>query len=213
MNKALALTFLAATSVSAFAESIPVAFRTEATPDPSVVSQEIFWIADTRKMDEFLAKLDVAQVRAGAYESEMLPDTRGVWRDYAREAKHFAARNDFASAQQRLGQMLKLAAIYRGFGGLQNVVQGEEIRTLAGQTASQIGCTSRLDSPYLESSLADCLTLLARQIAADKGAARPHFHTGLIEAARLSYLRLAGGSAPLAALETDSPRQITSIRR
>ena len=57
------------------------------------------------------------------------------WRDYAREARSLAQQGRVADAAGRLAQMLKLAAVYRAFGGLENTVQSEEIRYLAGLTA------------------------------------------------------------------------------
>jgi hypothetical protein len=191
MNKLLVLTFLAASGLSAFGESTTQ--RQAPAPAPSTASQDLFWIADTRKMDDFLAKIDLAQIRTGAYKSETLPDTRSVWRDYAREAKFFAAHADAAVARNRIGQMLKLAAVYRAFGGLQNVVQGEEIRALAGQIADEIS-VGGIDSPYLEDTLEECLAQVAQQIGADRGTARTFFMEHLMTSVRDSYSLLAGQS-------------------
>ncbi len=199
MNQLLVLSLLAASGLSAFAESAtPTAQRQAAAPAPSTASQDLFWIADTRKMDDFLAKIDLAQVRAGAYKSETLPDTRSVWRDYAREAKFFASHADAAAARNRIGQMLKLAAVYRSFGGLQNVVQGEEIRALAGQTADQIS-VGGIDSPYLEDTLDQCLAQVAQQIGAERAQARSFFWDHLMASVRDSYSLLAGQSGPVTA--------------
>jgi hypothetical protein len=190
MKTLLFVTLLTATGLRTFAESTP-APRPE-TPSASRVGQGIFWIADTRKMDAFLATLDLATIRDGATHQETLPDTRSVWRDYAHEARVLALRKDTKGAQNRLGQMLKLAALYRAYGGLQNVAQGEEIRALAGQTARQTGCGGLIDSPYLEHTLGECLAQIEQQAGADRGAVRPAFWQHLMESARDSFLRLSG---------------------
>lgn len=190
MNRLLALSLLAAAGLPAFGETPATAQRQAPAPAPSVASQDLFWIADTKKMDAFLAQTDLAKVRAGAYKAETLPDTRSVWRDYAREAKFYAAQADAKSARNRIGQMLKLAAVYRAFGGLQNVVQGEEIRSLAGQTAEQIN-VGDLDTTYLESTVEECIAQVLEQIGADRGAARSFFFDNLIASVRESYSQLA----------------------
>lgn len=210
MAKLLALTLLAVSGLSAFGESNTQ--RQAPAPAPSTASQDLFWIADTRKMDDFLAKIDLAQVRAGAYKSETLPDTRSVWRDYAREAKFFASHADAPAARNRIGQMLKLAAVYRTFGGLQNVVQGEEIRALAGQTADQIS-VGGIDSPYLEDTLDDCLAQVARQIGLDPGSARTFFMDHLMSSVRDSYSLLAGQSGTATTAAASAGRKYSAPKR
>jgi len=213
MNKLLALTLLAASGLSAFAESgRPTAQRQAPAPAPATASQDLFWIADTRKMDDFLAKIDLAQVRAGAYKAETLPDTRSVWRDYAREAMFFASHADAPAARNRIGQMLKLAAVYRTFGGLQNVVQGEEIRALAGQTADRIN-VGGIDSPYLEDTLDDCLAQVTRQIGADRGSARAFFMEHLMDSVRDSYSLLAGQSGTVTTAAEPTGRKYSAPKR
>jgi hypothetical protein len=190
MKALLLVTLLTATGLRASAQPNPAPSR--ATSQLSTAAQDIFWIADTRKMDAFLAKLDLAALRAGTTHQETLPDTRSVWRDYAHEARVLALRKDVTGAQARLGQMLKLAALYRTAGGLQNVAQGEEIRALAGQTARQTGCGGLIDSPYLERTLGECLAQIEQQAGADRSTVRPSFWQHLMEAARDSFLRLSG---------------------
>ena len=153
------------------------AFQGPVSPAPGKVSQSLFWIADTTKMDAFLANIQMAEVRDGAYAGETLPDTRMAWRDYAQEATILARNGKPADAAERLGQMLKLAAVYRSFGGLQNVVRGEEIRTLAGLTAEKLGTpvTSLIRSPYLEKDASDCLMAIESKIGAEKGRVTPSF--------------------------------------
>src|ERR1700729_3794054 len=141
---------------AAFGENKPeTAFHRDPAPPASTVSRDLFWIADTHKMDQFLAQVNLATIRDNAYPGEVLPDTRVAWRDYAREASDFASRGEDTAVIDRIGQMLKLAALYRQFGGLQNVAQGEEIRALAGQTAQALGYGGLIHSPYLESNVED----------------------------------------------------------
>ena len=210
MNKILALSLLAASGLSAFGQSNVQ--RQAPAPAPSTASQDLSWIADTRKMDDFLAKIDLAQVRAGAYKAEMLPDTRSVWRDYAREARYFASRSEAPAARNRIGQMLKLAAVYRTFGGLQNVVQGEEIRALAGQTAEQIN-VGGIDSPYLEDTLEECLAQVIQQIGADRGSARSFFLEHLMDSVRDSYSLLAGQSGTVTTAPAPAGRKYAAPKR
>src|SRR5260221_4331103 len=157
-NLCLLLPALALTCAAQLRAEAP-AFQGPVSPAAGKVSQSIFWVADTSKMDAFLANIQLSEVRCGAYAGETLPDTRMAWRDYAQEATILARNGKPAEAAARLGQMLKLAAVYRAFGGLQNVVQGEEIRNLAGLTAEKLGApvTSLIRSPYLEKDASDCL--------------------------------------------------------
>ncbi len=170
------------------------AFHGTAAPAAGKVSADLFWIADTRKMDAFLANVQHTDLRCASYEGEVLPDTRVAWRDYASEAKALARTGCVSEAAGKLGQMLKLAAVYRSFGGLQNVVQGEEIRHLAGLTASQLGTvvTSRIQSPYLEADAADCLVLLETKAGAEKAQVTPSFWRHLEQGAVETHFRLSG---------------------
>lgn len=171
------------------------------TPSASNVSQTLFWIADCRKMDAFLAQVSLDKIRAGAYAEEVLPDTRAAWRDYAREAIALAHDGHHAEAAGRLAQMLKLAAVYRAFGGIQNVVQGEEIRQLAGLTAENLGksVTDLIQSPYLEKDAADCLVAIEAQVGDEKKRVTSSFwHHFEIEAVN-SHYRLSGNSSEVAA--------------
>ncbi len=197
----LTLLLLSGATVLAEAES-PKVLRRDPCPPASTLSQDLFWIADTRKMDLFLAEIDLASLRQGSYSGEVLPDTRVAWRDYSRQARNLAGKGDDAAAIFRIWQMLKLAAVYREFGGLQNVAQGEEIRTLAGQTAQALGYGGRIHSPYLEYKVEECVALLERQAGMDKHEVRPVFWQHLIESARDSHARLSG--QPVAALATAS---------
>jgi hypothetical protein len=178
------------------------AFHREATPAAGKVSADLFWVADTRKMDVFLANVQLPNLHAGAYAGEVLPDTRVAWRDYASEAKALARKGSPSEAAAKLAQMLKLAAVYRSFGGLQNVVQGEEIRYLAGLTAADLGPTiaARIKSPYLEADAGDCLMLLEAQAGAEKAQVTPFFWRHLEQRAVDTHFRLStGGNIALAA--------------
>ena len=168
----------------------------KSAPDAGKVSAALFWVADSRKMDAFLANVQLTNLRAASYDGEVLPDTRVAWRDYAMEAKALARKGCVSEAAGRLAQMLKLAAVYRSFGGLQNVVQGEEIRQLAGLTAAELGTTvtSRILSPYLEADAADCLVLLEAQAGAEKAQVTPSFWRHLEQVAVDTHYRLSGGA-------------------
>lgn len=156
------------------------------------VASDLFWVADSRKMDEFLAPIQLSDF-PGADSREVLPDTRTAWWDYAREAKGFAVRGKYPEARARIGQMLKLAAVYRHFGGLENVVRSEEIRYLAGCVAEESGSAiaGRIESPFLEKNAAECLANLEAK-AGDNGAASSEFWQHLRERARLTHARLTG---------------------
>lgn len=171
------------------------------TPPASKVSQTLFWIADSRKMDAFLAHISMEEIRAGAYPEEVLPDTRAAWRDYAREARALAHDGHNAEAANRLAQMLKLAAVYRAFGGLQNVVQGEEIRQLAGVTAEKLGkpVTDLIQSPYLEKDAADCLLAIEAKVGDGKKQVTPSFWHHFEKEAVNSHYRLSGNSTAMTA--------------
>jgi len=177
------------------------ALQNEISPPAGKVSQSLFWIADSRKMDAFLASFRPEEVRAGSYRGEVLPDTRVAWRDYAREATALARQGRNAEAAGRLAQMLKLAAVYRSFGGLQNVTQGEEIRHLAGVTAEKLGrsVTELIQSPYLEKDASDCLLSIEAQVGDDRGHITSSFWRHLEMGAVDSHYRLTGNSTALAA--------------
>ncbi|MDR3401470.1 MAG: hypothetical protein P4L99_03140 [Chthoniobacter sp.] len=177
------------------------AFQGPPTPAAGQVSKSLFWVADTRKMDAFLATFQPADLRDGAYAGEVLPDTRAAWRDYAGEATVLASRGKQTEAAAKLAQMLKLAAVYHAFGGLQNVVQGEEIRHLAGLTAEKLGkaVTALIQSPYLEKDASDCLVSIESQVGDDKNKVTPSFWRHLEMGAVESHYRLSADSAALAA--------------
>jgi len=176
------------------------AFQGPPAPPAGRVSSYLFWIADTRKMDNFLANFQQDDLRAGAYAGEVLPDTRSAWRDYAREATALARQGRQAESAAKLGQMLKLAAVYRSFGGLQNVVQGEEIRYLAGLTAAKLGrnVTALIQSPYLEKDASDCLVAIEAQVGSEVRQMRPSFWRNLEMIAVQTHYRLSSDSTSLA---------------
>jgi hypothetical protein len=187
------LTALLLSCGAAFGEDkAPTALHRDPAPPASTVSQDLFWVADTVKMDRFLAQVDLAAIQHDAYPGEVLPDTRGAWRDYASEAWEFAGRGEDARVIERISQMLKLAALYRQFGGLQNVAQGEEIRALAGQTVQRLGYGGLISSPYLESNPEECVALIERQAGVEKSEVRPIFWQHMIETACQSFARLSG---------------------
>jgi hypothetical protein len=166
-------------------------FHREAAPLASDVAKSLVWIADAKKMDEFLAQRNPVEVH-GTRAYEVLPDTRGVWREYARQAWAYAERGDDEGVINRVSQMLKLAALYREFGGLQNVVQAEEIRYLAGRTVQQLGYGGHFKSQYLETSPRDCLAEIQRLAGDERGEVTPEFWQHLLAVAQQSFLRLAG---------------------
>ena len=159
----------------------------------SQVASDLLWVADSRKMDAFLALVQLPEF-PGADTREVLPDTRTVWWDYAREAKAFAVRGKYAEARARIAQMLKLAAVYRHFGGLENVVRSEEIRYLAGCVAEESGraISGRIESPYLDKNVAECLASLESKCGMDIGATSSEFWQHLRDRARVTHARLTG---------------------
>ena len=165
----------------------------ETAPTAAKVASDLFWIADARKMDAFLAPVQLSEL-PGADSRTVLPDTRTVWWDYARQAKSLTVQGKYPEARARIGQMLKLSAVYRHFGGLENVVRAEEIRYLAGMVAVESGgaITGRLDSPYLEKNVTDCLANLEAKGGMEKGATSEEFWQHLRARARVNYARLAG---------------------
>jgi hypothetical protein len=178
----------------------PAAMLREPCQVACKLSSDLFWIADTGKMDTLLANIDFGGVRTGAYRGEVLPDTRVVWRDYAREARSLSGLGRESEAAARIAQMLKLAAVYRSFGGLQNVVQGEEIRYLAGQIAAEIGCTEGvIQSPYLEKTSAQSVAFMEQQIGAEKSGITTSFWTQLKKRSQVAHARLSGNRPTLAA--------------
>jgi hypothetical protein len=199
----LSLTVTAAVNAdSAPAETVAEgigAFHREPSPVISNISHSLVWIADARKMDEFLAPLDPKETAAHGY--EVLPDTRGVWHEYARQAWAYAQRGEDDRVADRISQMLKLAALYREFGGLQNVVQAEEIRYLAGRTVQELGYGGRIKSRYLEMNSQDCMATIQRLAGSERQEVTPEFWQHLLAVSRQSYLRLSGG-----------PRMIRAVR-
>jgi hypothetical protein len=157
------------------------------------IAADLFWVADSRKMDQFLAKVPVAEWRNGAPTREVLPETTSAWRDYAAEARALARRGRDAEAAGRLAQMVKLAAVYRAHGGLQNMVQAEEIRYLAGRTAAELGSavTAKIQSPYLEKTAGDCLAILESWAGGERGQVTQTFWQQLQDRAVLTHARLS----------------------
>jgi hypothetical protein len=176
------------------------AFHHEPAPLASSVAKSLVWIADARKMDEFLAPIDPTCKNEAARAYEVLPDTRVVWREYARQASAYAERGDDEGVAGRIGQMLKLAALYRQFGGLQNVAQAEEIRYLAGRTVQQLGYGGRIKSPYLESCSQDCMATIQRLAGSERDEVTPEFWQHLLAVAHQSFARLSGQSSRAAAV-------------
>jgi len=168
------------------------ATRQNACPAAGKTFKDLFWIADTRKMDAFLANVEMEELQAGSYGGEILPDTRVAWRDYALEARALSREGRNTEAAERLGQMLKLAAVYTSFGGLQNVVQAEEIRFLAGRTATKLGSNvaALIHSPYLEKDAADCLLTLEAKAGAEKNQVTPSFWRALERGVVENHYRL-----------------------
>jgi hypothetical protein len=189
-----AVAFSAETQIATSARNSGQAFHQAPAPPASSVAKSLLWIADARKMDEFLSQVNPGEKRETPYSYEVLPDTRLAWRDYARQAWAAAERGEDSRVADRIGQMLKLAALYREFGGLQNVCQAEEIRALAGRTVQQLGYGGRIQSPYLETSADDCLSVIERLAGAERGQVRPIFWQHLLETAQQSYARLSGQS-------------------
>ena len=188
------IAFLASCGFALGEHKAPEGFHRDPASPSSGVSQALLWIADARKMDQFLASVDWDTMRYDSYPGEVLPDTRNAWRDYARQAAKSATKGDDAAVNDRIGQMLKLAAVYRQFGGLQNVVQGEEIRALAAETVQSLGYGGLIHSPYLEPSVAECIASLERQTGAENTELRPACWRHLILTARQSFARLSGQS-------------------
>jgi hypothetical protein len=176
------------------------AFQGEVSPPAGKASERLFWIADSRKMDAFLATFRPQDLHVGAYKGEVLPDTRVAWRDYALEATTLARQGRNAEAGARLAQMLKLAAVYRSFGGLQNVVQGEEIRHLAGVTAEKLGnsVVIYIRSPYLEKDASDCLLSIEAHIGGERNQVTDSFWRNFEMGAVDTYYRLTGNKTSLA---------------
>ena len=165
--------------------------------DAGKISTEMFWVADSRKMDEFLAKVPVAEWRNGAPTREVLPETTTAWRDYAAEARALARQGRTDEAAARLAQMVKLAAVYRAHGGLQNMVQAEEIRYLAGRTAAELGSavSAKIQSPYLEKTADECLAIIDSWSGGETRQVSQSFWYQLQSRAVLTHGRLSAGSA------------------
>jgi len=173
----------------------PSGAKTQAPSAPAgKIAVDLFWVADARKMDEFLATVPLAQWGPGAPTREVLPETTTAWRDYAAQAWTLARQGREQEAAGRLAQMLKLAEVYRAHGGLQNMVQAEEIRHLAGKTAEALGrsVAAKIQSPYLEKNHADCLAINESLAASEKGEVTASFWKHLQERTALTYTRLSG---------------------
>jgi len=84
-----------------------------------------------------------------------------------------------------------LAAVYRDFGGFQNVAQGEEIRCLAGHVAEELNYGGRLSPRYLECSVQDCLHSLEISAGLDATKVAPEFWQHFVEYAAQNWARLA----------------------
>ena len=188
-----ALAFVAALSATQLHAAPVQGQQREPARTAGKVASDLFWVADSRKMDEFLAPVQLPEF-PGADSREVLPDTRTAWWDYAREAKGFAVRGKYPEARARISQMLKLAAVYRHFGGLENVVRAEEIRYLAGCLAEESGgaIAGRIESPFLEKNVTDCLANLEAKGGMDKGATSAEFWQHLRDRARVTHARLTG---------------------
>jgi hypothetical protein len=183
---------LASVSLQA-AEPVPVSALTrESAPAAGRVAADLFWVADARKMDEFLSRVPVEQWRNGAPTHEVLPETTTAWRDYAAQARALARRGKDVEAAQRLAQMIKLAAVYRAHGGLQNMVQAEEIRYLAGRTAEELGpkVATKIQSPYMEKTAMDCLAIIESWAGAERGQVTQEFWQQLEDRAVQTHARL-----------------------
>jgi len=188
----------------AHAEPLPVLHR-DPSPPAGRVSQDLFWIADTVKMDRFLDQVDMKELRRGASGGEILPDTRAAWHGYARQARMFAEAGKDDAAIDRLCQMVKLAAVYRQFGGFQNVAQGEEIRCLAGHVAEELNFGGRLPPMYLECCVQDCVHALETNTGLDVAKVPSEFWQHFVEYAAQNWARLTT-RRPRTAMVTDSAR-------
>lgn len=193
------MTFCAATSFgqpTVETPEIPDALTQPPAPAAGKIAADLFWIADSRKMDEFLAKVELLDKSRTKGITEVLPDTRNAWRDYAAEARALARKSRHAEAAARLGQMLKLAAVYRAFGGLENMVQSEEIRHLAGLTAAELGTSvsGKIRSPYIERDAAQCVAVLENKIGEEMNLISASFRRNLTQRAVETHARLASAS-------------------
>ena len=188
-----ALAVIAALSCTALHAAPPAAEHREPARAAGKAASDLFWVADSRQMDAFLATVQLADY-PGADSREVLPDTRTAWWDYAREAKAFAVRGKSVEARARIAQMLKLAALYRHFGGLENVVRAEEIRHLAGCVADESGSaiSGRIESPFLEKNVTECLAALEAKGGMEKGGTSAEFWQHLRDRARVTHARLTG---------------------
>ncbi len=144
-------------------------------------------------MDEFLATVPLADWSQGAPTREVLPETTTAWRDYAAQAGKLARQGRDQEAAGRLAQMMKLAEVYRAHGGLQNMVQAEEIRYLAAKTAAALGraVVAKIQSPYLEKSQADCLATIERLAVTEKREISASFWRNLQERTALTHTLLS----------------------
>lgn len=197
-TRPLLLSILALSAVHATAKpASPSAPQTrEPSRDAGKIAADLFWVADSRKMDGFLATVPVAEWRNGAPTREVLPETTTAWRDYAAEARALARRGRTDEAAARLAQMVKLAAVYRAHGGLQNMVQAEEIRYLAGRTAAELGSavSAKIQSPYLEKTADECLAIIESWSGAETRQVSQSFWYQFQSRAVLTHGRLSATS-------------------
>ena len=185
----------------------PAPAQAPLSSQPSVHGQSVaaalFWVADSRKMDEFLAQVEMPDANGAVSYSGVLPETHTAWREYAQHAQALARQGRAVEAAGRLAQMLKLAAVYRAAGGLENLVQSEEIRYLAGLMAADLGSnvTTRIQSPYVEKNAAQCLASIEANLGGGAGRMTPSFHENLVRRSLETHARLSrAGSLHLAAV-------------
>ncbi len=180
---------------SLYADPIPNPISLSRPPAPQAgkVAADLFWVADSIKMDEFLATIELPTTDALPGSGEVLPDTRTAWREYANQARRLAKQGRTTEAAERLAQMLKLAAVYRAFSGLENIVQSEEIRYLTAVVSDEVGSaiTTQIHSPYLEKTAAQCLASLESRIGAGSSQMSASFRRNLAQRAIETHARLS----------------------
>jgi hypothetical protein len=180
---------------SLYADPIPAPVSLSRPPAPQAgkVAADLFWVADSRKMDEFLASIELPTTDTLPGSGEVLPDTRTAWREYATQARRLAKQGRTTEAAERLAQMLKLAAVYRAFSGLENIVQSEEIRYLTAVVSDELGSaiTAQIHSPYLEKTAAQCIASLESRIGAESSQMSASFRKNLAQRAIETHARLS----------------------
>ena len=172
---------------------VPVSLSRQPAPPAGKVAADLFWVADSRKMDEFLASIELPINATLPGRGEVLPDTRTAWREYATQARRLAKQGRTIEAAERLAQMLKLAAVYRAFSGLENIVQSEEIRYLTAVVSDELGSaiTAQIHSPYLEKTAAQCIASLENRIGAESSQMSASFRKNLAQRAIETHARLS----------------------